>query len=130
MIPLLIVAYGPAFAIGPLALAHSHEAMCCGLLQIKTNCGQLRSFQTCRNIERNRLLPVHLGWGQAVITSHMNDDRSRLLDLITCIDCKHTMKIEGSDPDDNGKELLRYHCAQCGRIEVVRLSRRSWPNPS
>jgi len=54
-------------------------------------------------------------WGGAsVITTHMNDDQSRLLDLITCIDCKQTMKIEESDSDDAGKELLRYQCAQCG----------------
>jgi hypothetical protein len=66
---------------------------------------------------------------QVAVAEHMNDDRNRLLDLMTCIDCKQTMKIEGSDPDD-GKELLRYRCEKCGRIEVVRLSRRGWPDPS
>jgi len=36
----------------------------------------------------------------------MNDERIRLLDLMTCIDCKQTMKIEGSDPDDTGKSFF------------------------
>jgi hypothetical protein len=67
---------------------------------------------------------------QVAVAEHMNDDRNRLLDLMTCIDCKQTMKIEGSDPDDTGKELLRYRCEKCGRIEIVRLSRRGWPDPS
>jgi hypothetical protein len=51
----------------------------------------------------------------------MNDDRSRLLD-----NDLHRLqtKIEGSDPDDTGQELLRYHGEKCGRIKVVRLSRR------
>ena len=62
--------------------------------------------------------------------THMNDDRSRLLDLLNCIDCHLTMKIEGSDPDASGRELLRYRCEQCGRIEIVRLLRRGWPEPS
>jgi hypothetical protein len=42
---------------------------------------------------------------QVAVAEHMNDDRNRLLDLMTCIDCKQTMKIEGSDPDD-GKSFL------------------------
>ena len=64
------------------------------------------------------------------VAEHMNDDRNRLLDLMTCIDCKQTMKIEGSYPDDTGKELLRYRCEKCARIEIVRLLRPSWPDPS
>ena len=37
---------------------------------------------------------------------HANDDRSPLIDLLTCIACKVTMKIEKSDPDENGSDLV------------------------
>jgi hypothetical protein len=57
--------------------------------------------------------------------SHANDDRSPLVDLLTCIVCKVTMKIEKSDPDENGGDLVQYRCGLCGRIELVRLIRRS-----
>ena len=57
--------------------------------------------------------------------SHANDDRSPLIDLLTCIVCKVTMKIEKSDPDENGCDLVQYRCDLCGRIELVRLIRQS-----
>jgi hypothetical protein len=57
--------------------------------------------------------------------SHANDDRSSLIDLLTCIECKVTMKIAKSDPDANGSDLVQYRCDLCGRIELVRLIRRS-----
>lgn len=81
-----------------------------------------------RNIEPNSLLSVHRGRGKAVIKAHMNDDRSRLLDLITCVDCNRTMKLERIDPDEDGEDLILYRCAICQRREVVRLTRRRWPN--
>jgi hypothetical protein len=55
----------------------------------------------------------------------LNDDRSPLLDLITCIDCRKSMRLERVDPDGKGKELIRYRCGLCGSIEVLRLSRGS-----
>ena len=36
---------------------------------------------------------VAKGWAVGVITTYMNDGRSRLFDLITCIDCKQVMKM-------------------------------------
>jgi transposase-like protein len=57
--------------------------------------------------------------------SNANDDKSPLIDLLTCIECKVTMKISRSDPDENGSDLVRYRCVSCGRIELVRLIRRS-----
>jgi transposase-like protein len=57
--------------------------------------------------------------------SSANDDRSPLIDLITCIECKVAMKIAKSDPDANGSDLVRYRCDLCGRNVLVRLIRRS-----
>ena len=54
-----------------------------------------------------------------------NDDRSPLVDLLTCSVCKVTMKIEKSDPDENGSDLVQYRCELCGRNELVRLIRQS-----
>jgi len=54
-----------------------------------------------------------------------NDDRSPLVDLLTCIVCRVTMKIEKSDPDENGSDLVQYRCELCGRNELVRLIRQS-----
>ena len=54
-----------------------------------------------------------------------NDDRSPLIDLLTCVECKVTMKIARSDPDANGSDLVQYRCDLCGKIELVRLIRRS-----
>jgi transposase-like protein len=55
----------------------------------------------------------------------MNDDRSPLLDLMNCIDCDQTMKLEKIDPDDQGNDLIHYRCKLCGRVERLRLLRRS-----
>jgi hypothetical protein len=59
------------------------------------------------------------------MTGSVNDDRSPLLDLITCIGCRKIMRLERVDPDGKGKELVRYRCGMCGSIEVLRLSRRT-----
>jgi predicted SprT family Zn-dependent metalloprotease len=61
-------------------------------------------------------------------TAHMNDNRSRLPDLLTCIDCNQTMKLEKIDPDDRGNDLIQYRCKKCQRIELVRLARARWPS--
>ena len=48
-----------------------------------------------------------------------------MIDLLTCIACKVTMKIQKSDPDENGSDLVQYRCELCGRFELVRLLRQS-----
>ncbi len=55
----------------------------------------------------------------------MNDDKSPLLELLTCIACNVTMRLERIDPDDEGNEIMLYRCEQCGRIERLRLRRGS-----
>jgi hypothetical protein len=56
---------------------------------------------------------------------HLNDDKSPLIDLLTCLVCKETMKIEKSVPDPDGHDIIQYRCRGCARIELVRLFRRS-----
>jgi hypothetical protein len=56
----------------------------------------------------------------------MNDDRSPLLDLMTCVNCKQTMQLEKAAPDDNGNDLIQYRCKICQHVETVRLFRQSW----
>jgi hypothetical protein len=58
-------------------------------------------------------------------TSSLNDDKSPLIDLISCIICKKTMKLEKSSPDAEGRDIIQYRCDLCSRIERVRLFRRS-----
>ena len=55
----------------------------------------------------------------------MNDDRSPLLDPMNCIVCNQTMKLEKIGPDDQGDDIIQYRCKLCGRIERLRLFRRS-----
>jgi hypothetical protein len=54
----------------------------------------------------------------------VNDDQSPLLNLMTCMVCKQTMKLEKVDPDVGGNALIQYRCKLCGRIERLRLLRR------
>jgi hypothetical protein len=54
----------------------------------------------------------------------VNDDRSPLLDLMACIVCNQTMKLEKADPDEAGNDLIHYRCKICGRAETVRLIRQ------
>ena len=56
--------------------------------------------------------------------SNANGDKSPLIDLLTCIECKVTMKIAKSAPSTNGSDLVQYRCDLCGRTELVRLNRR------
>jgi hypothetical protein len=56
---------------------------------------------------------------------HLNDDKSPLIDLLSCIVCKRTMKLEKSAPDAEGRDIVQYRCELCKRIELVRLFRRS-----
>jgi transposase-like protein len=55
----------------------------------------------------------------------LNDDRSPLLDMMNCIVCDQAMKLEKVDPDDQGDDIIQYRCKLCGRIERLRLFRRS-----
>jgi hypothetical protein len=57
--------------------------------------------------------------------SYLNDDKSPLIDLLSCFVCKETMKIKRSAPDRKGHDIVQYRCPRCGRIESVRLFRRS-----
>jgi hypothetical protein len=57
---------------------------------------------------------------------YLNDDKSPLIDLLSCFVCKETMKIERSAPDRKGHDIVQYRCPRCGRIESVRLFRRRW----
>ena len=84
-----------------------------------------------RNIEHDDVLPSTLcpsaeGQDQRSARSNMNDDRSPLLDMMTCIDCNRPMKLEKIDPDGKGNDLIQYRCKTCHRFEIVRLFRRSW----
>ena len=54
-----------------------------------------------------------------------NDDKSPLIDLLCCIVCNETMKLEKSSPDAEGMDVIQYRCGLCNRIERVRLFRRS-----
>jgi len=36
-----------------------------------------------------------------------NDDKSPLIDLLTCIVCKRTMKLEKSAPDAEGRDIIQ-----------------------
>lgn len=54
-----------------------------------------------------------------------NDDKSPLIDLISCIVCNQTMRLEKSSPDAEGIDIIQYRCDLCNRIEQVRLLRRS-----
>src|SRR3954452_22038818 len=54
-----------------------------------------------------------------------NDDRSPLLDLMTCLFCRKTMVLEKIDPDGEGNDLIQYRCKLCNHVERVRLYRRA-----
>ena len=59
------------------------------------------------------------------VSTASNDDKSPLVDLIRCIVCDKTMKLEKSSPDTEGSDIIQYRCGLCNRIERVRLIRRS-----
>ena len=54
-----------------------------------------------------------------------NDDKSPLIDLISCVVCNKTMKLEKSSPDAERGDIIQYRCGVCSRIERVLLFRRS-----
>jgi hypothetical protein len=62
--------------------------------------------------------------GQAA-EPRLNDDKSPLIDLLSCFVCNETMKIEKSMPDSEASDMIQYRCQQCARIELVRLFRRN-----
>jgi hypothetical protein len=59
------------------------------------------------------------------VSTARNDDKSPLIDLIGCVVCNKTMKLEKSSPDAEGSDIIQYRCGLCNRIERVRLLRRS-----
>jgi hypothetical protein len=60
----------------------------------------------------------------------LNDDKSPLIGLLSCIVCKETINLEKSSPDAEGKDIIQYRCDLCNRIERVRLFRRSREAPA
>jgi hypothetical protein len=63
--------------------------------------------------------------GEGEMSTTANDDKSPLIDLLSCIVCNETMKLEKSSPDAKGMDIIQYRCGLCNRIERVRLFRRS-----
>jgi hypothetical protein len=59
-----------------------------------------------------------------------NDDKSPLIDLLTCAVCNVQMTISNSIPETSGSDLVRYCCNQCGGIETIRLIRRNREAPA
>ena len=55
------------------------------------------------------------------MVASMNDDRSPLLTLISCIICKLTMRLEKMSPMEDGRDVIQYRCEKCGAIERVSL---------
>lgn len=53
------------------------------------------------------------------MVASMNDDRSPLLTLISCIICKLTMRLEKMSPMEDGRDVIQYRCEKCGAIERV-----------
>ena len=68
-------------------------------------------------------------WAEGEV-NNANDDKSPLIDLLTCIICKVTMMIASSTPESSGTEIIQYRCEQCGGIELVRLIRGSRDAPA
>jgi len=63
--------------------------------------------------------------GEGEVSTAGNDDKSPLIDLIRCIECNKTMKLEKSSPDAEGRDIIQYRCGLCNRIERVQLLRGS-----
>jgi hypothetical protein len=64
-------------------------------------------------------------WQESSTHSNVNDDRSPLLDLMTCVFCEEAMVLEKIDPDGKGNDLIQYRCKLCDHMEAVMLYRRS-----
>jgi hypothetical protein len=84
---------------------------------------KLRAHEALAELERAQ--KVFLQSSDKESGRHLNDDKSPLIDLLTCIVCKRTMKLEKSAPDAEGRDIIQYRCDLCSRIERVRLFRRS-----
>jgi len=84
---------------------------------------KLRADEALAELERAQ--KVFLQSSDKESGRHLNDDKSPLIDLLTCIVCKRTMKLEKSSPDAEGRDIIQYRCDPCSRIERVRLFRRS-----
>lgn len=55
----------------------------------------------------------------------IHDDKSPLVELMSCIVCCQPINLEKIDPDGEGNDLIQYRCRLCGRIERLQLFRRS-----
>ena len=67
-----------------------------------------------------------LSWSEGEEMRIANDDKSPLIELLTCIKCSVPMKIANDAQD---RDVVEYRCDQCGGIELVRLFRRSRDAP-
>ena len=83
---------------------------------------KLRADETLAELERAQKIFLQ---SETAKGHHSNDDKSPLINLMNCIICRQTMKIEKSSPDAEGKDIIQYRCERCDRIEQVRLFRRS-----
>jgi len=59
----------------------------------------------------------------------MNDDKSALTTLLTCVGCAKSMRLERIDPEGDGRAIIQFRCEQCGGTDRLRLIRRIWPSP-
>jgi hypothetical protein len=50
--------------------------------------------------------------------------KSLFANLITCVACIQSMKIERAEPDPGGRVLVQYRCKFCGHIERVGIGRQ------
>jgi hypothetical protein len=65
----------------------------------------------------NRLTNARRLEGEGEMNAAANDDKSPLIDLLCCIVCSETMKLEKSSPDAEGMDIIQYRCGRCNRIE-------------
>src|SRR5258708_34988243 len=83
---------------------------------------KLRAHEALAELERARKLSLQ----SDKATGHpLNDDKSPLIDLMNCIICRESMKIEKSTPDGAGKDTIQYRCGGCAMIHRVRVCSRS-----
>src|SRR5260370_7240283 len=69
---------------------------------------KLRTHEALAELERAQKLSLQSDKARG---HHLNDDKSPLIDLMNCIVCRETMKIEKSAPDAEGKNIIHYRCA-------------------
>jgi len=99
----------------------------CARLYVRDNLFDLdRPLDEGRAGFAKRLAQTPAVWkAKGEMNAAANDDKSPLINLLCCIVCNETMKLEKSSPDAEGMDIIQYRCGRCNRIERVRLFRRS-----